>query len=177
MTEPRSRELAGGRGQAVAAVTAAAGLVAVATWLVFDGREVPAGAAAAGAGALVILAALAARRTGDRLLLFVDSVADLAYTGCLLSAIALTTRDEDAPAAGAAVGALVATFLGSYVRARGQSLGYPVEESVATRVVRYGLVSGGLAFQQKDAAMFTLLGLTLLIAAVRASQVVKKERE
>jgi hypothetical protein len=177
MTEPRSAERAGARVQVTVAVLGAAGLVALATWLVFGGHEVLAGAAAAGAGALLVASAVLARRRADGLLIFLDSVADVAYSGCLLSAIALTTREDDAPAAGAALGAMVATFLGSYVRARGQALGYPVEESIASRVVRYGLVSGGLVFRQKDAAMFALLALTVLITAVRTSQVVKKERE
>jgi hypothetical protein len=177
MTEPRSAQLAVPRVQVSVAVLGAAGLVAVATWLVLSGHEVLAGACATGAAVLLVATAIVARRRADGLLLFMDSVADIAYSGCLLSAIALATREDDAPAAGAAVGAMVMTFLGSYVRARGQALGYPVEESLATRVARYGLVSGGLLLKEKDAAMFALLALTVLITVVRTSQVVKKERE
>jgi hypothetical protein len=102
---------------------------------------------------------------------------DRAFDGCLLSAIALTSRQADAPAAGAAVGALAASFLGAYVRARGLSLGYPIEEGLLSRGLRYGLVALGLGANVLGPAMFALLGMTLLAAAVRTSQVAKKERE
>jgi len=81
--------------------------------------------------------------------------------------VALTSRQADAPAAGAAVGALAASFLGAYVRARGVSLGYPVEEGLTRRTIRYGLVALGLGAKVLEPAMFALLALSLLAAAVR----------
>jgi hypothetical protein len=173
--QPRAPSGHGGRTTLV--LGAAAGFIALATWLVFDGREALAGAAAAVAGIALVGAAVATRRDGPGLLAFVDSGVDRAFDGCLLSAIALTSRQADAPAAGAAVGALAASFLGAYVRARGASLGYPVEESVVSRAVRYGLVAVGLGARVLGPTMFALLAFTLLAAAVRGSQVAKKERE
>ncbi len=46
----------------------------------------------------------------------------------------------------AALVALCASFLSAYVRARGASLSYSVEESHITRGMRYALVCAGLAF-------------------------------
>ena len=151
--------------------------VAVATWLVLAGMDRGAGLAAAVSGAMLLLGAVMARREGHGLLAFVDSGLDRAFDGCLLSAIALTARHADAPAAGAAIGALVAGFLGAYVRARGVSLGYPVEEGLASRGVRYGLVAAGLGAAVLGPAMFALLAIALLSAVIRARQVAKKERE
>jgi hypothetical protein len=154
-----------------------AAFVGLATWLVFDGRETLAGVAAALSGAALASGAVLTRKHGARLHAFLDSGIDRAFDGCLLSAIALTSRQADPPAAGAAVGALAAGFLGAYVRARGVSLGYPIEESVMSRGIRYALVSVGLGAKVLGPAMFALLGFTLLAAVVRGSQVAKKERE
>ena len=159
------------------ALAGAAGAVAAATWLLLTGMDRAAGVVAAAAGVGLLLGAVLARREGYGLLAFVDSGLDRAFDGCLLSAIALTSRQADAPAAGAAVGALAAGFLGAYVRARGVSLGYPVEEGLASRGLRYGLVALGLGARVLGPAMFALLAIALLSAVIRASQVAKKERE
>jgi hypothetical protein len=63
------------------------------------------------------------------------------------------------------------------VRARGVSLGYSVEEGLASRSARYALVALGIGAKVLGPAMFALLGITVLAAAVRTSQVLKKERE
>lgn len=177
MRNGQARVVAGPVGQGMLALSAAAGLVALATWLVFEGSGVVAGVVGALAGVALLLGAVKARRERHVLLTFVDSGVDRAFDGCLLSAIALTSRQADAPAAGAAVGALAASFLGAYVRARGLSLGYPIEEGLLSRGLRYGLVALGLGANVLGPAMFALLGMTLLAAAVRTSQVAKKERE
>jgi hypothetical protein len=167
----------GAAGRATFALVVAVGLVAVAAWLVLTRHVALGGAAAAGAGAALVAGAVFAHRDGRPVLRFVDSGVARAFDGCLLSAIALTSRQADAPAAGAALGALAASFLGAYVRARGVSLGYPVEESVASRAIRYGLVALGLGTKALGPTMFALLAFTVLAAGVRGSQVAKKERE
>src|SRR5438045_3116830 len=127
MRQGQPRAALGRGGRATLVLGAAAALIGLATWMVFDGREALAGALGALAGAALLAATVLTRREGHGLLSFVDSGVDRAFDGCLLSAIALTSRQADAPAAGAAVGALAASFLGAYVRARGVSLGYPIE--------------------------------------------------
>ena len=141
MRNGQARAVAGPMGQGMLALSTAAVLVAAATWLVFEARPVLAGVVAALAGAALLVGAVLARREGHGLLSFVDSGVDRAFDGCLLAAIALTSRQADGPAAAAAVGALAASFLGAYVRARGVSLGYPIEEGLASRGLRYGTTS------------------------------------
>jgi hypothetical protein len=72
--------------------------------------------------------------------------------------------------------ALCASFLSSYVRARGAALGYDVEESVVTRTLRVALIVLGLALGWLWWTLWAVAGLCGLAAAVRTSQVVKEER-
>ena len=78
-------------------------------------------------------------------------------------------------AAGALV-ALAAGFLASYIRAKGGSLGYGIEEGVVTPIFRYGLLSIALVFGWTSWAIWVVAGVTVLAAVVRASQVAKEER-
>jgi len=163
---------------ALVALVVAGGLVAAATVAVFLWSERTAGVLAALAGCSLLWGGALATRRRDPLLLFLDSVVDRAFDGCLLSAIALQLRDSDTVAAAAAAIALVVSFVAAYERARGQSLGYPVEDSLVTRTARYGLVALGLLIPELlSATMFALAALMALAAAVRASQVAKQERE
>ncbi|MGZ4153493.1 MAG: hypothetical protein ACXVQ0_03310, partial [Actinomycetota bacterium] len=79
-------------------------------------------------------------------------------------------------AAAAALVALAASFLGSYVRARGNSLDYRVEESMVTRGIRYGLIVLALVLHLPDWMLWVLAVFTILAAFIRASQVAKEER-
>jgi hypothetical protein len=164
-------------GRIAVALAGAVALVAVATWLILSGEGRWAGATAAGAGVLLVWAAVVVGREAWPRAAFAVAGMDLAFDGCLLSSIALVLRQADRPAAAAAAAALVLSFLAAYVRARGQSLGYPVEDSSATRALRYGLVSVGLVGDWPGPAMFALVGVNALTTAVRASQVAKQERE
>jgi phosphatidylglycerophosphate synthase len=177
MAEEAVRPLTGEAERAATmALAGAAALVGASCWLVFAGHGRWAGPTALGAGVLLLAGGSVARRAGSHLLTFLDSAADRAFDGCLLSTIALAVRDVDPPAAAAAVAALVASFLGAYVRARGRSLGYVVEDSAVTRGIRYALVGIGLAGDWLGPTMIALLVVTTLAAAVRASQVAKQER-
>jgi hypothetical protein len=162
---------------AMPALGAAAVLVALATWLVFAGHEILSGTSAALAGLLLVWSGVVVRRNPSPPLVFADASMSLAFDGCLLAAIALTARVSDPPASGAAVAALVTTFLAAYVRARGTALGYSVEEGLASRALRYALIAAGIAGEWPGPTMFAVLALTLLSAGVRTSQVAKKERE
>ena len=76
-----------------------------------------------------------------------DELLDRLWDGVILASIAWVARDGGTADRGvAALAALCASFLSSYVRARGASLGYSVEESHVTRGLRYALVVAGLAF-------------------------------
>jgi hypothetical protein len=72
--------------------------------------------------------------------------------------------------------ALAAGFLASYIRARGGSLGYGIEEGIVTPALRYGLLSLALVLGWTSWAIWVVAVLTLLAATVRSSQVAKEER-
>ena len=85
------------------------------------------------------------------------------------------TRLTDPSAAAAALIALAAGFLASYIRAKGGSLGYGIEESIVTPVLRYALFSVAL-LAGAEWAIWAMAIVALLAAAVRTSQVAKEER-
>ncbi|MFL5797823.1 MAG: hypothetical protein ACJ77A_07815 [Actinomycetota bacterium] len=156
----------------------AAVLIGGATALVITGSPRWAAAAAAGAGVLLVVSVVRVGREPAPLDLFLDSITDRAFDGCLLSAVALVLRQSDRVTAAIATAALVASFIAAYERARGRALGYPIEDGVVGRGLRYGLVAVGLAIPGwLRGALAGVLALAVLTGAVRASQVAKQERE
>jgi CDP-diacylglycerol---glycerol-3-phosphate 3-phosphatidyltransferase len=105
-----------------------------------------------------------------------DSFVDRLFDGAVLGAIVWIERGVHADAAAAALVALAASFLGSYVRARGNSLDYRVEESMITRAIRYGLIVLALLLDLPAWLLWVLAVFSILAAFVRASQVAKEER-
>jgi phosphatidylglycerophosphate synthase len=167
-----------GSGRTEALLAGAALLVGGSTALVLTGSPRWAGALAAGAGALLAVAGARVMRDRAPLDLFFDSITDRAFDGCLLSAIALVLRQADRVTAAIAVAALVVSFVAAYERAKGRALGYPIDDSVVTRVLRYGLVALGLIVPGwLRGTLIAVLALAVLSSAVRASQVAKLERE
>jgi len=75
-----------------------------------------------------------------------------------------------------AVVAMCASFLSSYVRARGAALGYSIEESHVNRSLRYALVSAGLLFGWLAWTVWAAALVSVLAAAVRTGQVAREER-
>src|SRR6185295_11936710 len=65
----------------------------------------------------------------------------VAGLGCAIAASVWVSFDDRPEVAVGALVALCASYLSSYVRARGAALGYSVEESHVTRGLRYALVS------------------------------------
>ncbi len=156
----------------------AGGLLALAAawWIV--GREPLLGGAAAGASATLLLigghrANHGAGGPTDRML---DDLLDRAWDGAVLGAIAWTERSGSASIAIAALAALCLSFLSSYVRARGASLAYSVEESHITRGVRYALAVAGLVFGWLRWTLWVAAVLSALAAFVRTTQVAREER-
>ena len=167
-----------GSGVTEAMLAGAALLVGGATALIILGEPRWAGGLTAAAGVLLAVAGFRVVRDRAPLDEFFDSVTDRAFDGCLLSAIALVLRQGDRVTAAIAVAALVASFIAAYERARGRALGYPIEDSVVSRSIRYGLVALGLLVHGwLRGTLIAVLALALLSGAVRASQVAKLERE
>jgi len=137
-------------------------------------------AAAACAGSSAVLLLMGGHRANhgagvalDRML---DELLDRWWDGVVLGPIAWAARSA-APhvAAGALIG-LCASFLSSYVRARGAALGYTVEESHVTRGIRYTLIVAGLAFGWLRWTVWVAAATSVVAALVRTSQVAKEER-
>jgi hypothetical protein len=147
--------------------------IGVATWRLLARDADAAGWAALVAGVALVTAG-ALLRPGDRTARVVLSFADRAFDGCLLAPLAWVTRGvDDAVAAGALV-ALAAGFLASYIRAKGGSLGYGVEEGLVTPGLRYALFAVALLFDASW-AIWAMAATNVLAAAVRSSQVAKEE--
>jgi hypothetical protein len=98
------------------------------------------------------------------------------FDGVVLGSIVWAERLDRPGAAAAALVGLGASYLGSYVRARGNSLDYRVEESMVTRGIRYGLVVLALLLDLPAWLLWGLAAFALLAAVVRVSQVAKQER-
>ncbi|MGZ8580408.1 MAG: hypothetical protein ACXWW9_03920, partial [Actinomycetota bacterium] len=75
----------------------------------------------------------------------------------------------------ATLAALCLSALSAYVRARGASLAYSVEESHLTRGVHYGLVVVGLGFDLVW-VIWVAVAVSALAVVVRTSQVAREER-
>ena len=165
-----------GTGWAMPVLVGAVALSGAAAWLVLEGRMRAAGGATAAAGALLVVGGRGAERGGRPLERIADSLADRAFDGAVLGTIAWAARQARPATALGALVALAAAFLGAYVRARGASLGYGVEESAKTRGLRYLLITAGLALDQLAWTVWAVAGVSALASAVRASQVAKEER-
>jgi len=100
---------------------------------------------------------------------------DRGWDAAVLGSIAWVARTEDSALAAGALVALCASFLSSYVRARGAALGYSVEESHVARGIRYALISSGLLFGWLGWTVWAAAGVSLLAAGVRTGQVAREE--
>ena len=160
-----------------ASVVAGGALAAVAAWLVIAREPRLAGAAALLSGVLLFLAgSRAARGAGGHAERMLDGLLDRAWDGLVLGSIAWAARGSRPALAAGALVALAASSLSSYVRARGTALGYPIDEGLVTKGVRYGLVSAGLLLARPLGPVWAAAGIATWTFLVRSSQVVKEER-
>jgi len=166
-------------GTALTRSTLVAGALVVvgAGWFVVA-REPELAAVFAGAASVLLLVGGHRANHGaggptDRML---DELLDRAWDGVILGTIAWVARSATPTTAVAALLALCASFLSAYVRARGASLSYSVEESHITRGMRYALVCAGLAFGWLTWTLWVAAGMSVLAVVVRTSQVAREER-
>lgn len=146
-------------------------------WLVVA-REPFAAGVMAGVGAVLLLAGGHRANHGeggpvDRML---TELLDRAWDGAVLAPIAWVARDGDPSVTAGALVALCASFLSSYVRARGAALQYSVEESHVTRGLRYALVTAGLLVDRVGWTLWAAAAVSILAVLVRTGQVAKEER-
>jgi hypothetical protein len=154
------------------AATAIGGAVAIARR-----EDLIAASLVVASGILLLVGAVLAHGATFLLERTLDSFADRVFDGAVLGTVAWVERADGHPSASAgALVSLAAGFLGSYVRARGNSLAYRLEESAVTRAIRYALVAAALAAGSPAWLLWALAVFLLLAATVRVSQVAKEER-
>ena len=157
-------------------LTAGGLLAALAGWLVVAREPLVAAAVALVSASLLLLGGHRANHGAggptDRML---DELLDRGWDGAVLGTMAWASRTDRPSVSVAALAALCVSALSSYVRARGASLDYSVEESHLTRGLHYGLVVIGLAFDHAW-ALWVAAAVSALAVAVRTSQVAREER-
>ncbi len=112
---------------------------------------------------------------------FLDSTLDRVEEGVVLAAVAAYFADRgDELAAGAAVLAVVGSYMVSYTRARAEALGVECKVGVATRPVRVVILSAGLIFAKGagladfellEPAIYVMAALTLFTTLQRVVHV------
>ena len=154
-------------------VTAA---VAAAT-LVVSGRFRVSGMVALLAVGASILAGLGANRSGAARLVFADHAVERVLEASLFGAVAWAAMPAEPWTAGAALTALVASYLASYLTAKAIGLGFEVRERLPYRSVRPLLAVVGLLVPQiLDAALWAA-AIISLEPVVRHGSSVARQRE
>ncbi|HTG47137.1 MAG TPA: hypothetical protein VK646_05740 [Actinomycetota bacterium] len=108
----------------------------------------------------------------DRML---TELLDRGWDAAVLGPIAWVEREAAPHVAIGALVALCASFLSSYVRARGAALGYSIEESHVTRGLRYVLLTIGLLVDGLGWAVWAAAAISVLAAVLRTGQVAREE--
>jgi len=152
-------------------------LLAALAGLLVIGREPELAAVASlGSGALLLLGGHRANHGAggptDRML---DELLDRVWDGAVLGPMVWVAGTTDRSVAIASLAALCLSALSAYVRARGASLGYSVEESHLTRGLHYGLVVAGLG-SGLAWVLWVAVAVSALSVVVRATQVAREER-
>jgi CDP-diacylglycerol---glycerol-3-phosphate 3-phosphatidyltransferase len=105
-----------------------------------------------------------------------QQLADRVFDGVILAAIAWVNRVHHPRMSALALVALGASFLASYERARGQSLGYRGNESAPYRWGREALIVLGLLTGWVEPVLWAFAALAGAASLVRARNVVLHER-
>ncbi len=135
--------------------------------LVISSRFVIGGAAAAGAVGASILAGIAASRSGAPRLVFSDHAVERVLEASLFGSVAWASVPDAPWRAAAAVSALVASYLASYMTAKAIGLGFEVRERLPYRSVRPLLAVVGLLIPQ-------ILDVALWAAAIMSLEPVAR---
>jgi hypothetical protein len=157
-------------------LTVGALLAALTAWLVIAREPEQAAAAAMGSAVMLLVGGHRANHGAggptDRML---DELLDRVWDGVVLGSMAWVARTDDPGVAIAALLALCLSALSAYVRARGASLGYSVEESHLTRGLHYALIVAALGFGLSW-VLWIAVAVSTLAVVVRTSQVAREER-
>jgi hypothetical protein len=151
-------------------------LAAATAWLIIAREPEVAAIAALGSAVVLLIGGHRANHGAggptDRML---DELLDRVWDGAVLGSMAWVARTDDPGVAIAALLALCLSALSAYVRARGASLEYSVEESHLTRGLHYALVVTALGFGLAW-MLWIAVAVSALAVVVRTTQVAREER-
>ena len=144
--------------------------------LILTDHRLLAGVVALGAAISLIAGTLRARAQRERPALFAELILDRVFDASILAPLAWVWRAQSARVALLAIVCLAASYVASYERARGRSLGYPGNETVGYRVARAAILVTGLLTGWVEAALWTFAVLAVAAASIRAWNVAREER-
>jgi hypothetical protein len=172
---PRSVTASGTQGLALLAGSAAlAGTTAI---LLITRNRWWAGVTASASAVGLLTASIQWGLHGGRRARFAYLVLDLAFDTSILAPIAWVARLPSKRVAILALVGLGASYVASYERARGRSLGYAGSERFLYRAVRIVLLVVGLLTGRVQATLWAFVVLTLTTAALRAWSVADQHRD
>jgi hypothetical protein len=163
-------------GQGLALLTGSAVLAAATATLLIDRSRMLAGFSAAGSASLLLAASIRWGLEGGRRSRFAYLVLDLAFDTAVLAPIAWIARLPSPRVATLALVGLGASYVASYERARGRSLGYAGSEGFLYRAVRAALLVFGLLTGWIEGSLWAFVVLTVVAVAVRAWSVAQQQR-
>ncbi len=145
--------------------------------LIVSGRLLAGGVVGGVAVAASIVAGLGAKRSGTARLVFADHAVERVLEASLFGSVAWAAMPSDPWTAGAALTALVASYLASYLTAKAIGLGFEVHERLPYRSVRPLLgVLGLLIPEILDIALWAAAVISLE-PVVRHGTSVARQRE
>jgi hypothetical protein len=143
-----------------------------AAWLVLSGHARPAGLAALAAVAGLV----AGEASGEVRPKFARRLLDRAYEACVLAPVAWVARAGSPRLAVLALAGIGLSYLASYERARGQSLGYRQSEVFGYRATGGVILAVGLLTGWMEAALWLFDALMAAASGARAANIVAQER-
>lgn len=172
--EPRSTGRPGA--QALILLAGSAALAGGAAVLLIARHRLWAGASAAGSAAGLLLANVPGGPRARRSAGFAYLVLDLAFDTCILAPIAWVARLGSPRVSVLALVGLGASYVASYERARGASLGFSGSEGFLYRALRAALLVFGLLTGWIEQTLWAFAAVALAAAAVRAWSVAGQHR-
>jgi hypothetical protein len=162
---------------------AASAVLSASTAALLLGRHrIPAGISAVGSGAALfagsVLGATDSEENGGdrRRAELAERILDLVFDASILVPLAWVLRGASSRSAILAIVGLSASYVASYQRARGESLGYVGSESLAYRVTRESMLVLGLLTGWVTGTLWAFTVVAAAAMCARAWNIVRQER-
>jgi hypothetical protein len=167
--EPRTRP-----GAVLSTLAVAIAAAGAAVFLIAWDEHFGAGLAVAVSGSALALGDLRAREERAAKLSLSSSVAERMVDGAVFGALAWVLLPGSTRAGAAALVALSASYVASYVRAKAVGLGFEMEEPLLAQPLRLAAVALGLITGGVEAGLWAAAGVSLVAALSRGVEVAEK---